>query len=404
MQIERKKGYSWKLSLFFGGIFIPFGIYIPYFAVWLRELGFGAQEISLILTIPLITRVLFTPIMGGLADRLGDRSFTLKLYTSLYLVSFAAILLVDDLIWICVIMVISNLFQSAILPISDSLAMAGVRRYGLDYGRMRLWGSSAFIFANLAGGAIIAQWSADTIIWMMVIGNILQAMLSFFLPVDPRLIDGQVRAKQARIDWSELSQFAQRGFWVVLIAASLLQASHAMLYGFGTIFWQDLGIDENTIGVLWAVSVIVEIGFFMISKKIASVLTWQRLFMIGAAGACLRWGLFPFEFSVEGYFLLQMLHGASFAAAHLGIMFFLSEFIDDTLSATGQGLYTMASGLLMALATMASGQLYALWQGEAFYLMLLLSVLSFVLVLGSKLIRIERIAPLRASQSDISAD
>ena len=77
-------------------------------------------------------------------------------------------------------------------------------------------------------------------------------------------------------------------------------------------------------------------------------------------------------------FLLQILHAASFAASHLGIMFFLSEYVEDHLSGTAQGLYTMLSGLFMAAGTMIAGSLFAQWHGDAFYLMMVLSFVSLI--------------------------
>ncbi|WP_394699128.1 MFS transporter [uncultured Cohaesibacter sp.] len=42
--------------MFFAAFFFPLGIYLPFFGVWLEDLGMSAQEIGFILTIPMITR------------------------------------------------------------------------------------------------------------------------------------------------------------------------------------------------------------------------------------------------------------------------------------------------------------------------------------------------------------
>ncbi len=252
--------YSVQISIFFGAIFLPFGIYIPYFAVWMKALGLSAQDISLVLTVPLITRVVFTPIMAALADKFGDRRLTLRVYGTLYALTFALILVNDSLVWLLFVMILSNLFMCAIVPVSDSLAMAGVRRFNLDYGRMRLWGSAAFIAGNLLGGMAIDLWSASHIIWIMVAANCLQIGFAWLLPKDPRLEDGKTLTKGTRMNWQQLRQFAQTSFWIILLSVSLLQASHSLLYSFGTIYWQEIGISSNMIGILWAASVLAESG------------------------------------------------------------------------------------------------------------------------------------------------
>ncbi|WP_324292761.1 hypothetical protein [uncultured Cohaesibacter sp.] len=70
--------------------------------------------------------------MAGISDKLGDRKLALILYSSLYTASFGLILLGDNLLWIACIMTLSHMAQSAIVPLSDSLALAGTRRHGVS--------------------------------------------------------------------------------------------------------------------------------------------------------------------------------------------------------------------------------------------------------------------------------
>lgn len=391
MKVIDNSHYSPRLSVFFGAVFLPFGIYIPYFSVWLKDLGMSAQDISLVLAVPLLTRVVFTPIMAALADKFGDRRLTLRIYCTLYAASFGLILLSDNLIWIVAMLILSNIFMAAIVPLSDSLAMAGVRRFDLDYGRMRLWGSAAFILANLGGGAIIGLWSASSIIWIMVAANSLQAFMSLILPRDPRLDDGRKLTKGTRMDWQQLSQFAQSGFWVVLLAVALLQSSHGLLYTFGTIYWQELGVESQMIGILWATSVLAEIALFHYASKIRTLGSWRTLILLSALGATLRWVLMPLDLSDMGFLALQLVHCLSFAAAHLGIVYFVGDMVDDRLSGTAQGLQTTLVGLGMAISTYFSGSLYDNLGGNAFLVMAVLSILALILILILPLLRLERI-------------
>lgn len=383
--------YSVQISLFFGAIFLPVGIYIPYFAVWMKDLGLSAQDISLVLTVPLITRVIFTPIMAALADKFGDRRLTLRIYASLYALTFGLILLNNSLPWLVIVMVLSNLFMCAIIPVSDSLAMAGVRRFSLDYGRMRLWGSAAFIAGNLLGGLVIDLWSASHIIWLLVVANCLQVGFALLLPSDPRLEDGKNLTTGTRMDWQQLSQFAQISFWLILLSVALMQASHSLLYGFGTIYWQEVGVSSNMIGFFWAASVLAEIVLFTYSRHISSLINWNSLLILGAIGATIRWWGMAQDLSDFGYMLLQLLHALSFAASHLGIIFFIGEVVEDELSGTAQGLYTMLSGLCMAVATYLSGGVYEQFGGQAFLMMGGISLVALGLLFAARLFSLKTI-------------
>lgn len=373
-------GFSQRISLFFAAYFFPYGIYIPFFGVWLKSLGMSSEEIGLVLTIPLIIRVIFTPFTTSLADHLGDRRLTLRIYCVVFVATFGLIIIYDNLIYLCFVMAISHIAQTALLPIADLLAMAGTRRYNLDYGRMRSWGSIAYIAANLVGGYSLDYLGAHRIIWFMVAGNILLILFSITLPIDPRKLDNRTLTKGTRLNWSQIRQFGQPGFWVVLIAAGLLQASHGMLYGFATIHWQAIGIASNMTGIFWSVSVAAEVLVFVFSRRLFPKSGWKTLLVIGALSGVLRWSLFPLPLPESGMLLLQILHAGSFGCTHLGTMFFIAHAVDDELSGTAQGLFTMISGLLLAISTFLSGILYARWEGDAFFAMGVISLVALLMV------------------------
>jgi PPP family 3-phenylpropionic acid transporter len=73
----------------------------------------------------------------------------------------------------------------------------------------------------------------------------------------------------------------------------------------------------------------------------------------------------------------QILHGGTFALAHLGAMYFILKSVPPRLSATAQSLYAVCSaGLSMGLATYASGPLYAAVGGKAYFLMAAMGLVS----------------------------
>src|SRR5262249_60125326 len=104
----------------------------------------------------------------------------------------------------------------------------------------------------------------------------------------------------------------------VSAAASLVQSSHAVYYGFSTIDWQAVGFGGQTIGGLWALGVIAEIAMFAMSARLPPALTPSALLLIGAAGALLRWSAMAIGPPPAALPALQGLPGPSLAAPHPG--------------------------------------------------------------------------------------
>jgi PPP family 3-phenylpropionic acid transporter len=75
----------------------------------------------------------------------------------------------------------------------------------------------------------------------------------------------------------------------------------------------------------------------------------------------------------------QFLHGASYALAHLGAMYFILKAVPPRLSATAQSLYAVfTNGIVMGLATFASGPLYAAYGGRTYLLMSAMGVVAMI--------------------------
>jgi PPP family 3-phenylpropionic acid transporter len=166
-------------------------------------------------------------------------------------------------------------------------------------------------------------------------------------------------------------------FLLFLLAASLIHASHALYYAFGTLHWRAQGFADGTIGALWALGVVAEIGLFAASGRILAKWGAGRLLLAAGLAAALRWGLMAFDPPLWATMMLQCLHAMSFGAAHLAAMYFLSQAVPEDRGATAQGIYAaVVAGLVLGVVTIACGPLYRSFAGEAYAVMALLAAVG----------------------------
>jgi PPP family 3-phenylpropionic acid transporter len=163
-------------------------------------------------------------------------------------------------------------------------------------------------------------------------------------------------------------------FIAVVVAASLIQASHAAYYGFSALEWRARGLDGEAIAALWGLGVIAEVVLFACQGKLPPFVSPSVLLMIGAAGGALRWAAMAFDPPAASLPFLQLLHAASFGATHLGALTFLTRHVAAERAATAQGYLAIAMGAAMAAATGLSGVLYGAFGVKAYAAMALAAV------------------------------
>ena len=166
-------------------------------------------------------------------------------------------------------------------------------------------------------------------------------------------------------------------FVLFLLGQGCAQASHAMYYAFGSLYWRGLGHSEAVIGILWGEGVIAEVIVFAFGARLLARLGPQGMLLLGAAGGIVRWTGSAFATDLWQLALLQALHGLTFGAAYLGAMHFMARFIRMEASATAQSVYSaMSQGLGLGLGFIAVGPLYAAYAGHAYLAMTVLSAIG----------------------------
>lgn len=386
-QMVKPRHFELRLSLLFAAIFGPIGVYMPYFPLWLEDSGFSAPEIAVMLSAPMFLRVFTTPLFTAMADRTNDRADVLVACVAAALaLSFGYFLTPAYAVVLAVSLALTVVWTPP-APLSDSIALSGVRRFGSDYSRMRLWGSAAFLAGNFGGGLILSATGMSAfpvIISAGIAGTLVAALLV------PKL--GRSRRPASPSASGGLRQGAPslltRPFVLFVAGAGIVNASHSFVFAFGSIYWKSLGIGEATLGALWAWAVVAEVGMFMVFTRLFGRVSPSTLLVFAAAAAILRWTATPLVWTaglgVAGFFAVQTLHAASTGFILLGVQKMIAETVPDHRIGAAQGIAFFANGLAMAAVTLASGPVYDLLGAAGFHTMSAVAVLGTILVLAGR--------------------
>jgi PPP family 3-phenylpropionic acid transporter len=379
MALLPQGGVGPRLSLMHALNFLGVGIYMPFFPIWLASRGLGDVAISVVLTIPILMRVVATSWVTGLADSRLPPVLLLAALNGLAALLYLALLPAHGIWLIGITMALNAAAISGVVPLADVLTTAQIKAgAAIDYGRVRLWGSVSFFAANLLGGYLIARLGAGIIPLALAASTGLAALAALAVPAPP------ARARPAQ-EASPVPVGFSPAFRLALVAIACVNATHAALYAFGSLHWRSLGFSDTVIGGLWAVSVVVEVALFLFAGGIVARGTAGFAWIAaGAVAAIIRFGVMALDPGLGVTLLLQLLHGLTFGCAHLGALAVLSALAPEGRRAAAQGGLVALSALASAAMTILSGYLYQRHGSLAFLAMVPLALVGLVLLLLAK--------------------
>ncbi len=356
-----------RLACFYIAYFAVIGILMPFWPVWLDGRGLSAAEIGVLLSAGVWARVLANPAVAALADRFGEIRRPLILLAFGSLAFFAMFAFAEGFWGVLALSVLSGMCLTAIMPLGDALTLHVAAARRLDYGRIRLWGSLAFIAVASLGGWFLTGRSSEAILPLLVGGLVLTLGGCLVLP--------DWRRPAGRVGGGARALLVDGRFLLFLLAVSLIQSSHSLLNGFGTLHWQAAGHDAGVIGFLWAESVVAEVLVFAGGAALLRRVGPGRLLLLGGLAGVVRWTLTGLSTDLPVLVAVQLLHGLTFGGTHLAAMNFLLRSAPPALATTAQSLYTaIAWGFGLGLAMLLSGRLYEALDGAAFLVMAALAL------------------------------
>lgn len=365
------RSISWRLALFYAAVFATVGLQLPYWQVWLSDKGLTPALLGLVSGLSLLARSVSGPVIGYAADRAANRRGTAILMAAGALLSVLCFLAAGDIGAIIVINIFVTMFYAALMPMIETMGVRAAFSRGLNYGGLRIWGSLAFIATVFLGGHLLDEFGSGAIYWGVVSAIGLALAVAFLLPADRHILPEGHEGTSVPFSRRAVMQLARSPLFLLFLAgASLMQASHALYYALGTVHWKAAGISGAWLSILWTVGVAAEVVLlYFFGGRRRGRLGATGWLMIGAGAAVLRWTLTAFDPPYGVLVAVQLLHGLTFGAAHLGAMMFLAQAVPYAFAATAQNIYGSAFAVLLGLASMAAGNLYEIWGGATYGLM-----------------------------------
>jgi len=327
----------WRLSGFYLFYFALVGALIPYWSLYLKDLGFSARDIGILMAVMLATKIVSPNVWGWIADYIGKRMLIVRTGCLLAAVSFAGVFLGDSYWWLVMVMLAFSFFWNATLPQFEVTTFNYLGKQSHRYSSIRLWGSVGFIVSVVVLGPVLDVQGVAVlpiILMALFIGMLLSSLL---VP--------EKAAQHLSLTHEPLRKILRRPEVLALLTVCfLLQASYGPYYTFYTIYMEDHGYSRSLIGQLWALGVVAEIGVFLLMHRWVPRFGLRNLLLASLGLTVLRWtliGQFPELIAVMVF--AQVLHAASFGVYHAVAIQLIHRYFTGRNQGRGQALYSSVS-------------------------------------------------------------
>ncbi|CAI8770490.1 3-phenylpropionate MFS transporter [Kosakonia quasisacchari] len=358
------------LALAYFTYFFSYGIFLPFWSVWLKGVGLTPEIIGMLLGAGLVARFL-----GSLfiAPRVSDPS---RLITALRVLALATLLFAlafhagTHVAWLAVIIIGFNLFFSPLVPLTDALAGTWQKQFPMDYGRVRLWGSIAFVIGSALTGKLVSLFDYQAILALLTLGA---ASMLLGMLLRPSILPQGENRQQDGAGWQAWRVLIAQN-WRFLACVSLLQGAHAAYYGFSAIYWQSAGYSASTVGYLWSLGVVAEVVIFALSNRLFRRFSARDLLLLSTVCGLVRWSLMGWTTELPWLIIAQILHCGTFTVCHLAAMRYISARQGSEVIRLQAVYSAVAMGGSIALMTMIAGFLFEHLHQGLFFVMAVLAI------------------------------
>lgn len=366
----------WRLSAWYFFYFAFIGAFSPYFALYLQSLGHSAWNISVLLSLMQVMRLVAPNLWSWLADRVGSKAPIVRVAAAMCLVGFASFFVTTGFTGMFLGMTFLAFFWSASLPLVEALTLEHLKLQAERYGIIRLWGSVGFIATVLGIGALLDALPIDSLLWgcMILLVGIFACSLTLSEPT-------AVTVTKISAPLGVTLRLPQ--VLALLAACFLMSAAHGPLYVFYSIHLVDHCYGKALVGGLWALGVVAEIMVFLLMPRLLRRYSLRTILLASFACAVMRFLMIGWGVEFPSILLLaQLLHGATFGAYHAAAVAALHRWFPALQQARAQALYGSVSfGAGGMLGGLLSGQTWDVFgAGWTFSLGALFALAGLLLV------------------------
>jgi PPP family 3-phenylpropionic acid transporter len=360
--VNSNKNFYWRIAGFYFFYYAFVGMFAPYWSLYLQSIHFNAIEISILMSMQPVMRMIAPNLWGWLADHTGKRLLVVQIAATASAVCYLGVFFFTGFWSMLLVLALMAFFWSASMPLVEATTLSYLGKHTAHYGRIRSWGSIGFIVSVVGLGY---AFDYIAIAWLLWAGLVCEIGILIFSRQIPKT---EVLAHHT--DSQSIKQIVLQPRVIVLFSACFfMSVAHGPYYTFYSIYLVEHSYSKSAVGGLWALGVICEIGVFFLMPWLVRHFGLTRILLVSFACAVLRFLLIGWYVDYIALLLFaQVLHAATFGAYHAASVGLVHEFFQGRHQSKGQALFgSLTYGAGGMLGGLASGPIWQHYSSTVLY-------------------------------------
>jgi len=254
----------------------------------------------------------------------------------------------------------------------------------MNFGRVRLWGSIAFILVTWGVGYFYDLHGPNVFV---PAGAALLLGLAINCVFTANVIRGREEEKSGLQEvWNllQLRTSEARYFMLFLLSSAFVWASHAVLYTYFSIYLHSLGWSGSKIAAAWMIGVFAEVIMLHYFDNLQKRYALSTIYLVSIIITVLRWSLLATTTNATVIMLSQLLHAFTFGSIYVSGMKIAHIIAPQSIRAHTQNfLAAFGGGVGILFGRLAAGHTAELLGDSSklhflFYAAAILAIFSYV--------------------------
>jgi MFS transporter, PPP family, 3-phenylpropionic acid transporter len=363
----------YSLQGFYLFVFFGIGSLFPLLSVYLSEIEkLNGYQIGIILSLGPVVMIFFQPFWGMIADMKNLHNRLLTVTTLITGVSALGYLFFEGFFLFILVAIVLAIFQSAIIPLSDSISLKYTSSAGVNYGNVRLFGSLGFGVAVFLMGKL-SEWNPQVIFYAFFLTLLIAGAISLKMP---REAAGKPNGLLSGIK----DLMGMKRFLVFLAITFMIFGPNLANNFYFSLFVEDRGGTYTGIGIAFLIAVLSEIPFMRAAGSWIHKLGLLQVALIAALVSLIRWLFYFTEPELSLIYASAVIQGFSLGLFIPAGLQYIREITPKHITATAVTIYSaVGNGLGNWFFTFVGGIIFEEFNVYGVYLFF--AVLTLVGVL-----------------------